>query len=68
MFALVMPREESSELFPEPANNCHDFVINKCESFGYQDGISNPIIKGVDDGTETGRAPQGKEPKAVKPG
>jgi deferrochelatase/peroxidase EfeB len=32
-------------------------------SFGFKDGISQPIIEGWDE-----KQPQGKEPKAAKPG
>jgi hypothetical protein len=41
---------------------------NESESFGYMDGLSQPLIKGLDDQAPHGKEPAGKEPKAVKPG
>jgi hypothetical protein len=52
----------------------HDKISSLCsradniESFGYMDGLSQPKIAGLDDQAPHGRQPQGKEPKAVKPG
>jgi hypothetical protein len=37
-------------------------ILTLMLSFGFRDGISQPLIEGWD------RAPQGKEPKASKPG
>jgi hypothetical protein len=48
------------------------FLLRSCangiESFGYMDGLSQPKIAGLDDQAPHGKAPEGKEPKAVKPG
>jgi hypothetical protein len=38
-------------------------VAHFLPSFGYEDGISQPVIKGLDE-----KMPTGKEPKAVNPG
>ncbi|KAF4124285.1 Dyp-type peroxidase family [Geosmithia morbida] len=45
-----------------------DGVNKGREHFGFVDGISQPIIKGLDDQAPHGKAPEGKEPKSVNPG
>lgn len=62
MVELVLRRARSSEFFSTPScDGQHGLTLTS--SFGFEDGISQPLIEGLD---ETG--PKGKEPKAVKSG
>jgi len=64
-FARIRTKEESSESARVPPST---FCADQLGSFGFMDGLSQPLIQGLDDQAPHGRQPQGKEPKAVKPG
>jgi hypothetical protein len=66
MFVPIPTREESSEFLR--IESLATLCTNDIKSFGYMDGLSQPQIEGLDDQAPHGRKPEGKEPKAVKPG